>query len=274
MKKLLILTWGESTKIGYQGLRLAEEARKLGIEGINKSFTKLQMTLLKNKFEIFIDGEPLSNYHYLIYRNNNTHLGKQLNAYCKEYNIKFLNGNSYEESPFDLDKLKQYFIFSTQEIPFPETYFNIRPTEHASTIAKPIHGSFGMGIKLTQDLADEELESYIIQRRLNSKSDYRVIVLGEKVIGVMKRTAKEKMIVTNVAAGGDFEASSLPTEVLNVAIKAAKALNLEYSGVDVMLDNDSTPYILEANRNAYFEGFEKSTKINLAEEIVKYLVTQ
>jgi glutathione synthase/RimK-type ligase-like ATP-grasp enzyme len=54
-----------------------------------------------------------------------------------------------------------------------------------------------------------------------------------------------------------------------IAEKVAKVCGLDYCGVDIMKDNDGNSFVLEVNRQCQFQGFEKSTGINVAKSVVE-----
>jgi ribosomal protein S6--L-glutamate ligase len=123
----------------------------------------------------------------------------------------------------------------------------------------------------------EEGKRYMLQEYIENDGDFRVLVLGEKVLGVMKRSAKQnsKEFRNNYSAGGSVEVADLPDEVKQLAIKAAKVCGLAIAGVDVAFrDYDlKRPVIWEVNKGPQFKGFMKATGIDVPSEIVKYLVS-
>jgi RimK family alpha-L-glutamate ligase len=133
--------------------------------------------------------------------------------------------------------------------------------------------------KLVRDLRKSETEEgrrYMLQEYIANDGDYRVLVLGEKVLGVMKRSSQSKdEFKNNYSAGGKVELADLPEEIKELAIKAAKICGLAVAGVDVAFrDNDFTkPVIWEVNKGPQFKGFMKATGIDVPGEIVKFLVS-
>ncbi|MFA6007307.1 MAG: hypothetical protein WC784_01505 [Candidatus Shapirobacteria bacterium] len=133
--------------------------------------------------------------------------------------------------------------------------------------------------KLVRDLRKSETQEgkrYMLQEYIENEGDFRVLVLGEKVLGVMKRarTAKNEFR-NNYSAGGTVEVAELPEEVKELAVKAAKVCGLSVAGVDVAFrDFDlKKPVIWEVNKGPQFKGFMKATGIDVPAEIVKYLVS-
>ncbi len=133
--------------------------------------------------------------------------------------------------------------------------------------------------KLVRDLRKSETEEgkrYMLQEYIENDGDFRVLVLGEKVLGVMKRSSQSKdEFRNNYSAGGKVEVADLPEEVKKLAVKAAKVCGLAVAGVDVAFrDFDKNkPVVWEVNKGPQFKGFMKATGIDVPKEIVKYLVS-
>ncbi len=132
--------------------------------------------------------------------------------------------------------------------------------------------------KLVRDLRKSETEDgrrYMLQEYIPNDGDYRILVLGEKVLGVMKRSSQSKSeFKNNYSAGGKVEVADLPEEIKQLAVKAAKVCGLAVAGVDVAFRNNdfSKPIIWEVNKGPQFKGFMKATGIDVPAEIVKFLI--
>ena len=113
----------------------------------------------------------------------------------------------------------------------------------------------------------------LLQKYIPIMFDYRVFIVGEKVLGVMKRFNSEENFLTNISAGGTAEPSNLPEEILEMCKKAKALRNTEISGVDV-IEHEGKYYVLEVNTSPQFQGFETATGINVAKEIVEYAETK
>ena len=121
----------------------------------------------------------------------------------------------------------------------------------------------------------EEGKRYMLQEFIPNDGDFRVLVLGTKVLGVMKRSSQNKEeFRNNYSAGGKVEVADLPEEIKQLAVKAAEVCGLAVAGVDVAFRNNdrSKPIIWEVNKGPQFKGFMASTGIDVPREIVKYLV--
>ncbi len=147
-------------------------------------------------------------------------------------------------------------------------------------IVKENYGSLGKQVYLVNNSAElRQIEDklihvpHIFQQFISSSKgiDYRLIVIGHKVVAYMKRENKNSYL-SNLATGGKASVVKLPQEYLDVAIKASEILNLDYCGVDILQGPNGEPIISEVNSNAFYEGIEKTTGINVAGAYVKYIL--
>ena len=87
----------------------------------------------------------------------------------------------------------------------------------------------------------------------------------------MKRQGAEGEFRSNLHRGGVATVIKLSRLERQAALNAAKALGLDVAGVD-MLQSDRGPLILEVNSSPGLEGIEGATGINIAAEIVNFVV--
>lgn len=113
----------------------------------------------------------------------------------------------------------------------------------------------------------------LIENPHTRHNDVRVYVVGDEVIGAMRRYAPEEDWRTNVARGGAVEdvSDTLDEEVYDIAVKTTKALDLDYAGIDLVKGKNQW-YVLEANPTAGFKGFFDATGRNPAPHIIKHAV--
>ncbi|MFH1561508.1 MAG: ATP-grasp domain-containing protein [Patescibacteria group bacterium] len=122
----------------------------------------------------------------------------------------------------------------------------------------------------------KEGRRYLAQEFIDNDGDYRLIVLGDKVLGVMKRFRTEKgEFRNNFSCGGEVKVTDLPDELKDLAIKASRVCQLLIAGVDIVLRNGDPqqPIIWEVNKTPQFTGFMKATGIDVPREIVKFLLS-
>ena len=118
-----------------------------------------------------------------------------------------------------------------------------------------------------------KIKGLIFQRFLPNAEDLRVVVLGGKIVGAMKRIATPGNFLSNYSQGGMVEKYDIDKDKIakKIALSVAKLFRLDYCGVDLMKNEKGEWVVLEVNRACQFEGFEKSTEINLASKIAYYL---
>ena len=104
-------------------------------------------------------------------------------------------------------------------------------------------------------------------------SDVRVYVVGDTVVGAMRRHAPEDDWRTNVALGGDVEdvTDGLGREPRRLATEATAVLDLDLAGVD-LLSVDDDWYILELNATAGFKGLFDATGVSMAPHIARLAI--
>ncbi|MFH1544956.1 MAG: RimK family alpha-L-glutamate ligase [archaeon] len=180
------------------------------------------------------------------------------------------------------DKFNNYWGFFNAGLHVPKTIvLNPKAIEEVKTfsskeiVVKDISGKRGSDLfkckkeelhSLMKKLDKEK--NYIIQEFIPIEKELRILVVGDKVLGAFsKETCDWKH---NIALGAKPIPFPLTEELKEIALKAAKSVQLEITGVDVALSKGKW-FVLETNRSPQFKGFESATKINVAEEIVKYL---
>jgi len=151
-------------------------------------------------------------------------------------------------------------------------------------IIKPLFGSMGLGmVRIT----DEEMAYrvfrtidlvrgvYYIQRTIDHAGrDIRAFVVGDRVVGAIERraTADGPSWRTNFSRGGGVTALTLPPEWSEMAIRAARAVDAGYAGVDLLPARDGTVYAIEVNGIPGWEGLQQATGIDIAATIVDLLL--
>lgn len=111
----------------------------------------------------------------------------------------------------------------------------------------------------------------MVQKFFPITYDYRVLIVGDAVLGVIKRYNSPHNFLTNISAGGIAEKSHLPEEVLDVCMRAKSIQKIEIAGIDV-IEWEGGYYIIEINLSPQFRGFEEATGVNVAGAIAEYMV--
>ena len=147
-------------------------------------------------------------------------------------------------------------------------------------VIKEAYGSFGEQVYLAKDeqTVNEIIDKigykdFLIQEYISSSKgrDIRINVVGDKAIVSMLRENKNDFR-SNISNGGFGSLYQPEKSYLDLAVKAAKALGLDFAGVDVMFGKDG-PIICEINSNPQFASTLKATGVNLANYIADYILS-
>lgn len=199
--------------------------------------------------------------------------------------------NSGESILTAKDKMKTSQILGRAGIAIPNTMmvrFPIKEQLIADNIGYPcvikvVTGSYGAGVYLCEKKTDykkiiEFVESLgnkktlLVQEYLGDRpgEDLRVLVVGGKVIGVMKRTAPDGDFRANISNGGTGENYPITDEIDYIARETANILGLSIAGIDLLFDKCGFR-VCEANSNPGFSGFEKYCGVDVADIITEYI---
>ncbi|MCC7303949.1 RimK family alpha-L-glutamate ligase [bacterium] len=180
-----------------------------------------------------------------------------------------------------------FYKTSLDHYPYAKTFTITSKTslytmlEHISYpfIVKRSESSKGKGVykveskqELFSLLEDENLKvgDLLFQEFIQYSGDIRVFVVGQKILGAMRREPKAGQWKGNVAQGADAYPVEISDEVKKLALDVVKLQNAELRGVDIMLPN-SGPVLIETNSAPQFRGFEAATGVNVGKEIVEYI---
>ena len=117
----------------------------------------------------------------------------------------------------------------------------------------------------------EHGSSIIIQEYKRLTYDLRVIVIGDQVIGAIRRNVVEGDFRSNVSLGSAVEPHQLLPDEAALALEAHRALGYDISGVDIARDDDGKAFVIETNVTPEWQGFQAATDIDVADEIIRYV---
>lgn len=146
-------------------------------------------------------------------------------------------------------------------------------------VVKPIFGSRGIGSARVSDpdVAERIFRALEFQHQViylqefipHGNYDLRVFVLGSRVLASMRRISN--LWKTNISLGAEPMLHEPSKDIENLAVKASETVGCEVCGVDI-LESSRGPFILEVNSQPGWRGLQSVTSINIAEEIVDYVV--
>jgi len=277
----------------YSTRRLVEAAEKRGHECVVIDHSKCYVGIQQGKPSIHYKGQDISDIDAIIPR-----IGASVTFYGSAIVRQFevmgvISANPSQAITRSRDKLRCMQILSGAGIGLPITGFArttsdvddlISMVGGAPLVIKLLEGTQGIGVVLaeTKKAASSVIEAFyglgnniLIQEYIKEAkgTDIRAFVVGGKVVGAMKRTAKEGEFRSNIHRGGTAEIIRLTKSERETAIAAAASMGLTVCGVD-MMPSDRGPLVLEVNSSPGLEGIEKATKKDISGEIIIYLEKQ
>lgn len=127
------------------------------------------------------------------------------------------------------------------------TRYVLRPAQHSQG-RNLWHGDRE---QIVRDIAVHNVYEGYVSGLIEKVAEYRVFVCQNRAVWVAKKTpGNPDDVAWNVAQGGRFDNvrwGDWPMAVVVEAMKAAKVSGTDFCGVDVMVDADGDPYVLEVN---------------------------
>ena len=105
---------------------------------------------------------------------------------------------------------------------------------------------------------------FYLQSFVKASHDYRVFVVNNHAIAAMKRTGDSWL--HNAALGAKCAACN-EADVMEIALQAARVLEIDYCGVDVIRDENGQLFVLEVNSIPAWRGLQSVTGINIAQAL-------
>lgn len=275
----------------YSTQRLFEAAKKRGHNVEVIDYLKCDLVIERKKPTIYYKGRLLEDVDAVIPRIGATHTYYGAAVIRQFEMMKTFSTLESQALIRSRDKLRSLQLLTKGNIGIPKTVFTNYSSNHTEQILsyiggtpliiKLLEGTQGLGIVLaeTHNAAKSVIEAFnglqarvIVQEFIKEAkgADIRAFVIDGQVVGAMKRQGKEGEFRSNLHRGGTSQLIQLSDEEENSAIKAARMLGLNISGVD-LLQSERGPLIMEVNSSPGLEGIEGATKKDIAVSIIKYI---
>lgn len=274
----------------YSTRRLVEAATSRGHKVKVLNTLKLAIDLKKGDPDLHYRQKELSHYDAVLPRigASITYFGTAVVRQFEQMDV--FTANSSNGISNSRDKLRCLQIFSRHHIGIPETVFvrdkkdvlpAIERVGGAPVIIKLIEGTQGIGVLLAEsvksaeaiiELLQSQKQNVLIQKFVaeSKGKDIRAFVVGDEVVGAMRRVAQGQEFRSNVHRGGRTEQVELNEDYRETAVRAAQIMGLKVAGVD-MLEGKEGPQIMEVNSSPGLEGIEACTNLDIAGAIVDYI---
>lgn len=289
MNGLLITNaFAKNENIRYQAEEFVSQFAYLGVELVHK--TNIELFAYINK-EGNIET-TLGHFDFILYFDKDKYIGNMLEK--SGYSLV----NPMRSIELCDDKMLTHIALANHGIKMPKTLsyplcyeYNNNFNEFLPYILnnfkfpfliKENFGSLGKQVYMISGLNDllekEKMLRYkphIYQEYVSSSFgvDYRLVVIGKKVVTSMKRVNVNNY-VSNIGSGGVGEIYYPDEKMKDMAVKAANILGLEYCGIDFVIDENNEPVIIEVNSNAFFKEINKVTGSNVGKTFCEYIINK
>ena len=106
------------------------------------------------------------------------------------------------------------------------------------------------------------------------RTDIRAFVLGDRVLGAMSLKPNPGDFRTNIHITGEGRLLTLNPGLSKLAVRSSRSLGLEISGCDILFQENDAPRVIEVNYSPGFSGLERTTGINIAKQIIRYVTAK
>ena len=274
----------------YSTRRLKEAGEQRGHEMHVVNYLRCYMNITSHKPKVIYQGEQLDGFDATIPR-----IGASKTFYgcavVRQFEMMgVFPANESQAITRSRDKLRCLQLLARQGIGLPVTGFAhstkdidglIGIVGGAPLVVKLLEGTQGIGVILaeTNKAAEAVIEAFrgldaniLVQEFIKEAggSDIRVLVIGQKIVAAMRRTAAPGEFRSNLHRGGTAEKIKLTAEERSTALRAAKAMGLNVAGVDLLRSNHG-PVVMEVNSSPGLEGIEAASGVDVAGCVIRFL---
>ena len=179
-------------------------------------------------------------------------------------------------------------------IPIPRTIYNITPSRERlrsyveylggfPLVVKVLGGSHGHGVMRVDsaealnslvDYLDRIGRSAYLMEYIHEHIMYRLIVLGEEVVGAYRKTPAEDDFRASAVGAETEQVSDIPDRVQALAVKSVQVNGLAFGGVDILVDPTGEMVVAEANYPCHFERVQRITGVDIAGKMLDHLLAK
>jgi ribosomal protein S6--L-glutamate ligase len=273
----------------YSTSRLKEAGKNRGHEMSVVDYLRCYMDITSRRPQVIYQGEPLK-VDAVIPRigASNTFYGT---AVVRQFEMMgVFVANESQAISRSRDKLRSLQLLARDGVGLPVTgcAHSTKDIDGVISLAggtplvvKLIEGTQGVGVILaeTKKAAQAVIEAFrgldaniLVQEFIKEAggADVRCFVVAGRVVATMKRQAGPGEFRSNLHRGGTAEKIKISPEERSTAVRAARTMGLNISGVDVLRSNHGA-VVMEVNSSPGLEGIEKATGVDVAGKIIEFI---
>ena len=274
----------------YSTTRLREAAEQRGHEVKVVDYLRCYLNITSRRPTVQFQGKELEGFDAVVPRIGASHTFYGT-AVVRQFELMgTFAANESQAITRSRDKLRSLQLLSRSGIGLPVTAFAhstkdidglLETVGGAPVIVKLLEGTQGVGVVLaeTKKAAESVIAAFrqldaniLVQEYIKEAggSDIRCLVVGTRVVAAIERRGAPGDFRSNLHRGGTAARVKLTPEERSIAVRAARALGLNISGVDILRSNHG-PVVMEVNSSPGLEGVETTTGVDVAGRIVEFL---
>lgn len=259
-----------------------KEGEHLGIHFFLKYAEDLSFGIQDSRLVLLEHGQKTDYPDFVICRT----IQPQLSSYLEQCKIKVFNNAKVAD--ICNDKAKTYSYLAGKDIPLIESVFlensifkkQIEEIPYG-TVIKAVDGHGGKQVFLwSEEITKEKLlegigsSNVVVQKFTGqARQDVRVYVIGERIVGAIRRTAKEGFR-SNYSLGGKVEEYHLNMEEEKLIRRVIDEFSFGLVGIDFMI-GDSGEFILNEIEDVVgARMLYQCTNINLVREYLEFILKE
>lgn len=274
----------------YSTSRLKEAGEKRGHEVRVIDYLRCYMNITAHRPQVIFQGRELEGFDAIVPRIGASHTFYGTAVVRQLEMMGTFSANESQAITRARDKLRSLQLLARSGIALPVTGYAhstkdidglLETVGGAPVVVKLLEGTQGVGVVLaeTKKAAESVIAAF---RQLNANilvqeyireargADIRSIVVGGRVVASILRQGAPGDFRSNLHRGGTAEKVRLTPEERSIAVRAARTVGLNVSGVDILRSNHG-PVVMEVNSSPGLEGIEGATNVDVAGKIVEFL---
>ena len=290
--KVIILTVEHGDK-SITAKKFEKQAQKMGMEVFLSDFKGVSLTFDDGKYSIKDKNNTMefSSKETVVFVRGTPTRDSHLDLISELERIGCTCINSRTTISICADKYRSYVRMKDFKLNQPKTV--LVPTEDDidtaleeldtkfPIILKTLRGAGGVGVlfveskraldSLVQLIYKQDPETDIlIQEYIKTDFDVRVVLVGDTIIGTMKREVVEGDFRSNYTQGGGVKPYKLSEDEIKQCMIAAKSVDGDFVAVD-FIPYKGKPYFLEVNSSPGTDGIEQANSgLSVAKEVLEH----
>jgi ribosomal protein S6--L-glutamate ligase len=271
--------------------RLLEAAGRAGHQGALIHPYRLWPAMVNG--EVGLVGENAAHLPHVVLPRQGAQIGDACLALVGQFQkmgVPLVNG--FEAVATARNKFLTQQVLTAAALPCPDTVFVndaagvLQAADRLGgypIVVKPVSARQGTGVLRIENVDDcrrramealNRQQGLMIQCYLppEKRLDVRALVVGGEVLCAAALVPPPGEFRANFHLGADIRPTVLSTDLERTALAAAAAVGCGVAGVDMMVDGDGRPLIVEVNYSPGFKGMEAASGLDIAGRIVAFAV--